>query len=300
MLAVTAFCPAGTGLRCAWCACSGPAFVTDGHSRAGAKRAISACAALKWKLARRLAAHIGLLGTSWAAWPSSARRAVQRGRGACGQRGASQVAGRVLARMCGPPVLADSGLVRSLPKPGVSASHATSGNAATPSSAPAAPWPAVRGSRRHRAPQPPVHPEHGTAGQDDSRRADPRARGQPAGPADSPADGPDGAESVRVRLASALARSAADASPQAWDQAVLHHGEATRLRLPGELVAVLSADLAELEAAIRRCRSAARLRRLVRAAPLAAPSQITCHCRDAGFRSAGWCRCPWSGSPGRG
>ena len=85
--------------------------------------------------------------------------------------------------------------------------------------------------------------------------------------AEAPAlDEPEGAEPVRLLLDSALAGSAADASPQAWDQAVLCHGEATRLRPPGELVTVLSADMAELAEAIRQCRSVSSRRQLVRAA----------------------------------
>jgi hypothetical protein len=72
----------------------------------------------------------------------------------------------------------------------------------------------------------------------------------------------DEAEPVRLMLEGTLTASAADASPQAWDQAVRYHGEATRLRPPGELVTVLSADMAELEQAIRHCRAASSLRRL--------------------------------------
>ena len=44
------------------------------------------------------------------------------------------------------------------------------------------------------------------------------------------------------------------------------HGRATKYRPPGDLLANLSADLAELEQVIRNCQSAASLRRLVRVA----------------------------------
>ena len=73
-------------------------------------------------------------------------------------------------------------------------------------------------------------------------------------------------ESIRQRLAAALTDDAVTTSPDAWEQAVFCHGVATRERAPGELVIELGADLAGLELAIQRCRSAASLRQLVRVA----------------------------------
>jgi Helix-turn-helix domain len=74
-------------------------------------------------------------------------------------------------------------------------------------------------------------------------------------------------ESIRESLSGTLSDSAVSrASLDAWDQAVLHVGQMTRYRPPGELLFELSADLSELDRAMRRCRSPGSLRRLARVA----------------------------------
>ena len=79
--------------------------------------------------------------------------------------------------------------------------------------------------------------------------------------------GLDEVESIRQRLTGALAGDAAAAvSPDAWEQAALGHGVATRECAPGEFVIELGADMAGLELAIQQCRSASSLLRLVRVA----------------------------------
>ncbi|HXP19102.1 MAG TPA: helix-turn-helix transcriptional regulator [Streptosporangiaceae bacterium] len=83
-------------------------------------------------------------------------------------------------------------------------------------------------------------------------------------------DGPAGAdhlEALRLRLGGVLGEGAVSAtSLDAWDQAVVDHGRATRYRPPGELLLEVGADLAQLEGVIRRTRSPASLRRLARVA----------------------------------
>ena len=49
-----------------------------------------------------------------------------------------------------------------------------------------------------------------------------------------------------------------------WEQTVFHYGQATRDRPPIVLLGDLSADLAQLQEALGRCRSASALRRLTR------------------------------------
>jgi DNA-binding XRE family transcriptional regulator len=72
-------------------------------------------------------------------------------------------------------------------------------------------------------------------------------------------------ESLRRRLDGALSnRALSGASLDAWEQAVLHHGQASRYRQPRELLIELGADMAELELAIRGCRAPGSLRRLTR------------------------------------
>ncbi len=74
-------------------------------------------------------------------------------------------------------------------------------------------------------------------------------------------------ESLRRRLDGALSAGAVSgASLDAWEQAVLHHGQATRYRPPHELLIELSADMSELELLIRGCRAPGSLRRLTRVA----------------------------------
>src|ERR1022692_305759 len=73
-----------------------------------------------------------------------------------------------------------------------------------------------------------------------------------------------GIESLRLWLDGTLCQDAvSEAALEAWQQAVLAHGRASRSRPAGELVIELGADLAELGSVIRRCRSAASLRHLV-------------------------------------
>jgi len=52
----------------------------------------------------------------------------------------------------------------------------------------------------------------------------------------------------------------------AWQEAVLVHGRASRSCPAAELIVALGADLAELGLVIRRCRSASSLRCLVQVA----------------------------------
>src|SRR6266542_6635892 len=69
------------------------------------------------------------------------------------------------------------------------------------------------------------------------------------------------------RLDGALSnRAVSGASLDAWEQAVLHHGQTSRYRPPRELLIELSADMAELELAITGCRAPGSLRRLTRVA----------------------------------
>lgn len=87
-----------------------------------------------------------------------------------------------------------------------------------------------------------------------------------AGP--RPAPGPDfrQIELVRRGLNDVLGEGAMDeASLDEWEQAVIRHGRATRDRAAGVLLDDLCADLAELQRAVRRHRSASALRRLSRA-----------------------------------
>ena len=89
---------------------------------------------------------------------------------------------------------------------------------------------------------------------------------RPDGVADG-SPGVDQIESIRQRLTRAVSQDVVTAaSPDAWEQTVLHHGQATRGRPPGELVIELGADMAGLEMAIKWCRSASSMRRLVRVA----------------------------------
>jgi hypothetical protein len=74
-------------------------------------------------------------------------------------------------------------------------------------------------------------------------------------------------ECVRQWLDGSLTGGAVSrADVDAWEQAVLHHGQATRTRPAGEHIVELSADLAELGGVIRRCHSASSLRGMVRVA----------------------------------
>jgi transcriptional regulator with XRE-family HTH domain len=84
----------------------------------------------------------------------------------------------------------------------------------------------------------------------------------PAGAAEA-----DGIELLRRRLEGALSNGAVSGtSLDAWEQAVLCHGQATRYRPSGELLIELGADMAELELAISGCRAPGSLRRLTRVA----------------------------------
>ena len=100
----------------------------------------------------------------------------------------------------------------------------------------------------------------------------------PATPPDQPDGQPFGLvrmESIRQWLDGVLSdRSVSPASVEAWEEAVLHHGRATRTRPAAEHLAELSADLADLGMTIRQCRSASSLRSLVRVA--AHLSGLTC------------------------
>jgi transcriptional regulator with XRE-family HTH domain/tetratricopeptide (TPR) repeat protein len=79
------------------------------------------------------------------------------------------------------------------------------------------------------------------------------------------ASGLDQAESVRRWLTGVLVGGAVSPSSiDAWEQAVLHHGRATRIRPAGEHLTELMADLAEVGHLIERSRSASSLRSLVR------------------------------------
>lgn len=74
-------------------------------------------------------------------------------------------------------------------------------------------------------------------------------------------------EAVRLRLTAALEDGAASqANLEAWEEASLAHGVATRYELPKDVLTVLGADLAELERTLRRCRAARLLRLLTRVA----------------------------------
>jgi DNA-binding XRE family transcriptional regulator len=74
-------------------------------------------------------------------------------------------------------------------------------------------------------------------------------------------------EPLRARLGSLLSHGGlSPVGLDAWEQAVGAHGRATRYRPPGDLLAELHADLAELEQVIRGCRAASSLRRLARVA----------------------------------
>ena len=98
-----------------------------------------------------------------------------------------------------------------------------------------------------------------------ARPADPlSARSGPIILAGSPEQ--DHIESLRRRLNGALKgnRALSSASLDAWEQAVLHHGQASRYRQPRELLIELGADMAELELAITGCRAPGSLRRLTR------------------------------------
>jgi tetratricopeptide (TPR) repeat protein len=93
-----------------------------------------------------------------------------------------------------------------------------------------------------------------------------------AGPVSSPAapseDGQpalDGLELVRLRLTAALEEGAlSEETLEAWEQAALAHGAATRYKPTQDVLTVLGADLAELLATLRRCRAPSSLRRLAR------------------------------------
>jgi Helix-turn-helix domain len=97
--------------------------------------------------------------------------------------------------------------------------------------------------------------------------ANPPEEGRVRDEAVSRPPGMDEIESIRESLSGTLSDGAmSDASLDAWDQAVLHVGRMTRYRSPGELLMELSADLSELDRAMRRCRSPGSLRRLARVA----------------------------------
>jgi hypothetical protein len=89
----------------------------------------------------------------------------------------------------------------------------------------------------------------------------------PAGLRPGDLRGSAGIESLRLWLDGALCDDAvSEEAVEAWQQAALAHGPASRLCPAGELVVELGADLAERGIVIRRCRSASSLRRLVRVA----------------------------------
>lgn len=76
-----------------------------------------------------------------------------------------------------------------------------------------------------------------------------------------------GLELARVHLTAVLAEGAmSPESLEAWEQASLLHGEATRYELPQDVLVVLGADLAELDKTLRQCRAAGSVRRLTRVA----------------------------------
>ncbi len=77
----------------------------------------------------------------------------------------------------------------------------------------------------------------------------------------------DDLELVRQRLSAALDEGAAsDETLEAWEQAALAHGEATRYKLTQDVLIQIGADLAELETTLTQCRSVRSLRRLTRVA----------------------------------
>jgi transcriptional regulator with XRE-family HTH domain len=77
--------------------------------------------------------------------------------------------------------------------------------------------------------------------------------------------GPGQVESIRRWLDDALTGGAVSREGiEDWEDAVRHHGRATRTRPAGEQIIELAADMTELGQAIRRCRSASSLRGLVR------------------------------------
>jgi transcriptional regulator with XRE-family HTH domain len=72
-------------------------------------------------------------------------------------------------------------------------------------------------------------------------------------------------ELLRQELGDVLCEgSMAEGSLDEWEQSVLQHGRATRDRPAGRIYADLTADLAELKRAVRRCHTASALRRLTR------------------------------------
>src|ERR1700691_433978 len=82
-----------------------------------------------------------------------------------------------------------------------------------------------------------------------------------AGPLSSPSAEPeedqppqDGLELVRLRLTAALEEGAlSEETLEAWEQAALAHGAATRYKPTQDVLTVLGADLAELLASLRQC-----------------------------------------------
>ena len=94
--------------------------------------------------------------------------------------------------------------------------------------------------------------------------------GVPSDPAAQAEDGqPDNnsLEAVRLRLSAALEEGApSEENLEAWEQAALAHGAATRYKLTQDVLVALGADLAELDTTLRRCRAARSSRRLARVA----------------------------------
>lgn len=72
-------------------------------------------------------------------------------------------------------------------------------------------------------------------------------------------------ERLRQALSETITETAlSTASLDEWEATVLRHGEATRDRAPRVLLGELCSDLAELHAALARCRSVSMLRQLTR------------------------------------
>ena len=75
----------------------------------------------------------------------------------------------------------------------------------------------------------------------------------------------DGLDLVRLRLTAVLEEGARGREYlEAWEQACLVHGEATRYELPQDVLVTLGTELTEMDQTLRRCRAAASLRRLAR------------------------------------
>ena len=93
--------------------------------------------------------------------------------------------------------------------------------------------------------------------------ADPLSSPAIASEDDQPAQ--DGLELIRLRLTAALEEGAvSEETLEAWEQAALAHGAATRHKPTQDVLIVLGADLAELVTALQRCRAPNSLRRLAR------------------------------------